>query len=318
MEDDRRRMARQVLQRLESLARAGLDRVPRPPVLVPDPSVIGAMPPPGATVEAPAPGPAAPRTTTGRPPVAAQDRPGPSARPTADPAPARPIGTRASAPASSPLAAGSLFGEALPAEVVPAGERPGQLAAIAEEIAACTRCPVLVRSRTRTVPGEGSPTARLMFIGEGPGATEDETGRPFVGKSGALLTDVITKGMGLKREDVFIANVVKCRPPDNRTPLADEVGNCLGYLERQIAIVRPEFLCLLGKPATQALLETAMPMGRLRGRWHRYKEIPTIATWHPSYVLRKGDEAKRELWDDIKMLMQAMGLKVPDRRKPSG
>ena len=133
-----------------------------------------------------------------------------------------------------------------------------------------------------------------MFVGEAPGADEDRTGRPFVGRAGALLTDMITKGMGLTREEVYIANILKSRPPENRTPLPDEVANCLPYLERQIAIIRPEFLCLLGKTAASALLETALPLGRLRGKWHRYRGIPTIVTYHPSALLRNpGLEARR-------------------------
>jgi DNA polymerase len=127
---------------------------------------------------------------------------------------------------------------------------------------------------------------------------------------------MITKGMGLARGDVYIANILKSRPPENRTPMPDEVAHCLPYLERQIAIVRPEFLCLLGKTAVSALLETALPMGRLRGRWHRYRGIPTVITWHPAYLLRN-PAAKREAWDDLQMLMQAMGLKAPDRKRSS-
>ncbi len=154
-----------------------------------------------------------------------------------------------------------------------------------------------------------------MFIGEAPGADEDRTGRPFIGRAGALLTDMITKGMGLTREEVYIANVLKSRPPDNRTPLPDEVANCLPYLERQVEIVRPEFLCLLGKTAASALLETALPLGRLRGKWHRYRKIPTIVTYHPSALLRN-PAWKRDTWEDLQTLMNAMGLKPPDRKRP--
>lgn len=153
-----------------------------------------------------------------------------------------------------------------------------------------------------------------MFIGEAPGADEDRKGEPFVGKAGQLLTDMITKGMGLKREDVYIANILKCRPPENRTPDTEEMGRCLPYLEKQIEIIRPEFLCLLGKTAVTALMQTVMPMNRLRGKWHRYRGIPTVATWHPAYLLRT-PTAKKEAWDDLQLLMYAMGLKVPDRKK---
>src|SRR5207253_9288858 len=138
---------------------------------------------------------------------------------------------------------------------IPAEERPAVRAAAAAEVARCTRCPHLAASRTQPVFGIGPPTARLMFIGEAPGADEDRLGQPFVGRAGQLLTDMITKGMGLTREDVYIANVLKCRPPDNRPPTPEEVANCSPYLERQIAIIRPEFLCLLGRTAASALLE---------------------------------------------------------------
>ena len=125
------------------------------------------------------------------------------------------------------------------------------LQALAAEVAGCRKCPHLAETRTQTVFADGSPTARLMFIGEAPGADEDRSGVPFVGRAGQLLTDMITKGMGLKREDVYIANILKCRPPENRDPTLEESANCIGYLERQIEIVRPEFLCLLGRIAVQ-------------------------------------------------------------------
>jgi DNA polymerase len=127
---------------------------------------------------------------------------------------------------------------------------------------------------------------------------------------------MITKGMGLTRAEVYIANILKSRPPDNRNPLPDEVAHCLPYLERQIAIIRPEYLCLLGATAAQALLATALAVGRLRGRWHHYRGIPTVVTYHPSYLLRS-PAAKKDAWEDLQMLMQAMGLKPPVRRKPS-
>ena len=128
------------------------------------------------------------------------------------------------------------------------------LQALAAEVAGCRKCPHLAETRTQTVFADGSPTARLMFIGEAPGADEDRHGGPFVGRAGQFLTDMITKGMGLKRQDVYIANILKCRPPENRDPTPEESANCLGYLERQIEIVRPEFLCLLGRTAVQRIL----------------------------------------------------------------
>ena len=197
---------------------------------------------------------------------------------------------------------------------MPVAERPAQLLSLAEEVAGCERCPHLAASRTRTVFGEGSATARLMFVGEAPGADEDRTGRPFVGRAGVLLTDMITKGMGLERADVYIANVLKSRPPENRDPLPEEIANCLPFLERPIAIIRPEFLCLLGKVAASTLLGTALPMGRLRGKWHRYRSIPAVVTAHPSYLLRT-PAAKKDAWDALQRLMKQMGLTPPSREK---
>lgn len=197
---------------------------------------------------------------------------------------------------------------------MPPAERPAQLAALAAEVSVCQRCPHLAASRTQTVFGTGSPTARLMFIGEAPGADEDRTGEPFVGRAGMLLTDMITKGMGLQRSEVYIANILKSRPPENRDPTPEEVAHCLPYLERQIEIVRPEFLCLLGRIAAQSLLETALSLGRLRGKWHRCRGVLTLVTYHPSYLLRN-PAAKKDAWDDLQMLMKQMGLNLPTREK---
>jgi DNA polymerase len=153
-----------------------------------------------------------------------------------------------------------------------------------------------------------------MFVGEAPGADEDRTGVPFVGRAGVLLTDMITKGMGLARDEVYIANILKSRPPENRNPEPPEIANCLPYLERQIEIIRPQFLCLLGRIAASTLLDTALPLARLRGKWHRYRGIPTAVTYHPAYLLRNPAD-KKKAWEDLQMLMKAMGLTPPDRRK---
>jgi DNA polymerase len=211
----------------------------------------------------------------------------------------------------------SLFGDdGMDFPAVEPAERPAQLAALQAEVAICQRCPQLATTRTQTVFGTGSAMARLMFVGEAPGSEEDRTGLPFVGRAGQLLTDMITKGMGLTRAEVYIANILKSRPPDNRNPLPEEIANCLPYLERQIAIIRPEYLCLLGATAAQALLATTLAVGKLRGRWHRYCSIATVVTYHPSYLLRN-PAAKKDAWEDLQMLMQAMGLKAPERRKPT-
>jgi DNA polymerase len=178
---------------------------------------------------------------------------------------------------------------------------------VACAVAKCTRCTDLARTRTQTVFGTGNPNARLVFMGEAPGADEDRQGEPFVGRAGQLLNDIITKGMKLHREDVYILNTIKCRPPGNRTPAPTEIANCRPFLDQQLAILRPESICCLGAVAAQALLETSAPLGRLRGRFHDFRGIKVICTYHPAYVLRYPD-TKRQVWDDIKVLMKEMGL----------
>lgn len=177
----------------------------------------------------------------------------------------------------------------------------------ANEVKGCTRC-VLCETRTNTVFGEGDVDARLMFIGEGPGENEDLSGRPFVGKAGELLSKQIA-AMGLAREQVYIANVVKCRPPNNRTPLPDEVVACTPYLERQIELVRPEVIVTLGLPATQYLLNTKQAMGKMRGQWHTWKGIGVMPTYHPAYLLRNPTrEVRGMVWDDLQQVMDRLGL----------
>jgi uracil-DNA glycosylase family 4 len=189
----------------------------------------------------------------------------------------------------------------------PPEDRAAALAAMAAKVAQCVRCKELARSRTQTVFGAGNPHARLVFMGEAPGEDEDRQGIPFVGRAGQLLTDIIVKGMHLRREDVYILNTVKCRPPGNRTPAPDEAANCREYLDFQLQVIRPEFLCCLGAVAAQNLLGTSAPIGRLRGRVHTFKGIKVVCTYHPAYVLRY-PPAKREVWEDIKLLMKEMGL----------
>jgi DNA polymerase len=168
----------------------------------------------------------------------------------------------------------------------------------------CRRCK-LWSGRTHLVFGVGSPNARLMFIGEGPGRDEDLQGEPFVGRAGQLLTDIITKGMGLRREDVYIANVVKCRPPENRNPEPDEVASCEPFLKKQIEIVRPEIIVALGKFAVQTLLQSKVPITRLRGNWHSYHGIKLMPTFHPAYLLRNPAD-KKLVWADIKKVIKEM------------
>jgi DNA polymerase len=178
---------------------------------------------------------------------------------------------------------------------------------LAQEVADCTRCQELATTRKQTVFADGHPRARLVFLGEAPGADEDAQGKPFVGRAGKLLTDMIERGMKLRREDVYIMNVLKCRPPGNRNPLPHEAGNCRRFLLRQLELVDPEFICCLGAVAAQNLLETTQPIGKLRGRFHQWRGIQVLCTYHPAYLLRNPD-AKRPTWEDLQLLMNAMGL----------
>lgn len=195
-------------------------------------------------------------------------------------------------------------------------ERAAALARLAAQVTRCRRCPELVQNRTQTVFGVGNPDAQLVFIGEAPGADEDRLGEPFVGAAGQLLTDMIEKGMGLRRADVYIMNILRCRPPDNRTPLPEEAENCRPFLEKQLAIIQPKYICCLGACAAQNLLGTTQSISRLRGKVHSYQGIPVICTYHPAYLLRT-PAAKRQTWEDLKLLMSLMGLSFPDasRRK---
>jgi DNA polymerase len=180
----------------------------------------------------------------------------------------------------------------------------GNLDALRAAIGDCRRCK-LWSGRAHLVFGVGNPKARLMFIGEGPGRDEDLQGEPFVGRAGQLLTDIITKGMGLKREDVYIANVVKCRPPENRNPEPDEVSSCEPFLKKQIDLVRPEIIVALGKFAVQTLLQSKIPITRLRGNWHTYHGIKLMPTFHPAYLLRNPAD-KKLVWEDIKKVIKEL------------
>ena len=183
----------------------------------------------------------------------------------------------------------------------PPPQPPETLEAIREDIGDCRRC-TLCRSRTRIVFGAGSPQARLMFIGEGPGQDEDRAGEPFVGAAGQLLNRIIA-AIKLRREDVYIANVVKCRPPENRLPAPDEIATCSPFLRRQIAAIRPVLICLLGSCAAQSLLNTTESISRLRGRFFELQGIRVLPTFHPAYLLRN-PEKKRAVWEDMQLLMK--------------
>ena len=192
-----------------------------------------------------------------------------------------------------------------------------ELEKIADEVCQCRKCN-LGSLRTNAVPGEGNPNARIFFIGEGPGADEDAQGRPFVGRAGQLLDKVI-KACGLKRSDVFIGNILKCRPPENRDPRPDEIINCLPYLQRQIEIINPEIIVALGAHAARTLLDTNKSIGQLRGQFHEYyaglgrPPIKLMATYHTAYLLRNySQENRRRVWEDMQKVLVELGLPIPE------
>jgi DNA polymerase len=189
-----------------------------------------------------------------------------------------------------------------------AADRAAALQLVRDEIGDCTRC-ALHTGRHMLVFGDGSPSARLMFVGEGPGADEDAQGLPFVGKAGQLLNNMIA-AMGLRREQVYIANVVKCRPPGNRTPEPDEANTCSPFLFRQIDVVRPQVLVALGATAATYLLGQRQPLAGLRGRVHAFRGMQLIVTYHPAYLLRDPRQ-KKEAWADLQIAMRELGLAAP-------
>ncbi|MEI6083368.1 MAG: uracil-DNA glycosylase [Verrucomicrobiota bacterium] len=175
----------------------------------------------------------------------------------------------------------------------------------------CVKCSELARCRNKVVFGTGNIHAELMFVGEAPGADEDEQGLPFVGRAGQLLTKII-EAMGFQREEVYIANVLKCRPPENRPPLPDEVTNCMPYLLAQIDIIKPKVMVALGATAVRSLLNEQLGITKMRGNWYTFHNIPIMPTFHPAYLLRN-PPAKKEVWDDMKTVLAKLGREVPRR-----
>jgi DNA polymerase len=190
------------------------------------------------------------------------------------------------------------------------------LTAAANELRTCTLCRELASTRKQTVYGVGNPRPRVVFFGEAPGADEDRQGEPFVGRAGQLLTKII-EACGWQRSDVYIMNVLKCRPPENRNPAPNEVDNCRPFFERQFEILRPEYIVCVGTVPAQALLETGDSIGKLRGRFFKYRDSKVLATYHPSYLLRT-PSAKKLVWEDMQLLLKDMGLPVPSRGQEPG
>ncbi|MBI4555961.1 MAG: uracil-DNA glycosylase [Candidatus Hydrogenedentes bacterium] len=190
----------------------------------------------------------------------------------------------------------------------PDADRLAALKELEKTVRACTKCE-LCRGRKQAVFSDGNPYAELVFVGEAPGGDEDRIGKPFVGRAGQLLTDIIEKGMKLKRRDVYICNVIKCRPPENRNPTLDEVDQCEPYLIRQLELVRPKLICALGTYAAHSLLKSTEPVGKLRGKWYFYHGIPLRVTFHPAYLLRNPAD-KSKTWMDVKEILKVLNGEV--------
>lgn len=195
------------------------------------------------------------------------------------------------------------------AEATQGGSRESRLSALAARVAQCQRCQELATTRTQTVFGVGNPNAKVMFIGEAPGADEDATGEPFVGRAGQLLTKII-EACGWTRAEIYICNILRCRPPGNRAPSLVEARHCREYLDGQIAIIQPEYIVCWGTTAAQNLLGSEETIGKMRGRFYTHGKAKVLCTYHPSYLLRN-PEAKKPVWEDMKLLLAEMGLTPP-------
>ena len=294
-------LRRAIVQQLESFASAGVTEVRKP--------TRRAKAKPSTTTAAavkPAAGKSVAGKSTTAPARPASGPPGSPPRPTtpsARPAAAAQTGKQVATPTS-------LFDvqAAWANEPLKLPQRVAALEVLQQQVRGCTRCRALADTRTQTVFGVGNPQPRLVFLGEAPGADEDRLGEPFVGRAGQLLTKII-EACTLRREDVYILNVLKCRPPGNRTPSEDEAANCWPYLEQQLAILRPEFICCLGAVAVRRLLCVTTAVGKLRGQFFTYQQSQVLVTYHPSYLLRN-PPAKKDVWDDMKLLMARMGIEL--------
>jgi DNA polymerase len=226
-----------------------------------------------------------------------------------------PVGTPIERLKPLPSTSDPLFAEPKPAN--PASDRKTALQLLAAEVAKCDRCPELFSTRTQTVFGVGPISPELCFVGEAPGHDEDIQGEPFVGKAGQFLTRVIT-GCGFKREEVYICNTLKCRPPGNATPTTKQCDNCRPFFERQIDLVQPKVICCLGGVAAKNMLNTSTGITKLRGTKQEYRGIPVVCTWHPSYVIRQDGDAllktKGEMWEDMKAILRMLGRPVPGEK----
>jgi uracil-DNA glycosylase len=210
---------------------------------------------------------------------------------------------------AAPLPEGNLFAPLKPEAKI--ADPTKALRLIREDLGDCTRCCLHKQGRKQIVFGVGNPSAELMFIGEAPGADEDQQGEPFVGRAGQLLNNMI-KAMGLRREDVYIANIIKCRPPGNRTPERDECETCSPFLMRQIEVIRPKAIVALGAVAAKTLLAINAPMSEFRGHWYDFRGTKLVVTYHPAFLLRDPRQ-KKEAWKDLQMVMKELGLQAPTK-----
>ncbi|MBB5059203.1 DNA polymerase [Granulicella aggregans] len=272
---------------------------PAPPAPATKPPAVKVATPPPAT--RPATSSASPFAPPKTPPASL------NLKPAEAPAPARP--SFLEVPIPKPKSFDELM--PLPQDRIAPDQRPAALQAIRDLIGDCTRCPLAYAGRRTIVFGDGDPNARLMFVGEGPGADEDASGLPFVGKAGQLLNNMIN-AMGLKREQVYIANVVKCRPPANRTPEPVEANTCSPFLLEQIDVIRPEVIVALGATAATYLLGVKQSLGSLRGTWHSCRGAKVAVTYHPAFLLRDPTQ-KGEAWKDLQRVMAELGLKSPSK-----
>ncbi len=289
---------RAVVQRLDDFRRAGLTHWKR---IVPAALEPGLPTPARAATSIPSVAasmkPAAP--VRSEPVAREQSRPSVQSEPQVTP-----MAPKRSTPAAVPPA--PLLIQPFQPLDLPPQERVTQLKVLAEKVKACVRCQELASTRTQTVFGVGDPNAKIVFVGEAPGADEDQQGEPFVGRAGQLLNDII-KACRLKREEIYICNVLRCRPPGNRLPSIEEAGNCREYLDGQLAIVNPEYIVCWGSTAAKNLLASELPIGKMRGKFYEYGRSKVICTYHPSYLLRN-PAAKKDVWEDMKFLFKDMGI----------
>jgi DNA polymerase len=299
------RLGRVVLQRLEGLHRAGVATIPHGSESILPTAALQ----PGTSARTPSP----PVVTESRfvmkpASIASSATSASSSSEPVDMAPrktsqaAKATNTNIVPPANAHATAGT-------SAAIVTGDRAAALSVLKSEVEQCTLCKELARTRTQTVFGVGNIRPRVVFFGEAPGADEDRTGEPFVGRAGQLLTKII-EACTFKREDVYIMNVLKCRPPDNRTPNEDEMENCRRHFERQLAILQPEYIVCAGATPMKALLTTKKSVGQMRGSFHDYHGAKVVITYHPAYLLRN-PPAKKFVWDDMKMMLADMGIELP-------